>query len=43
MTPRPHALDLWARWAAWLDNYVKNPVKAEPAKKVTTDQALVVR
>ena len=29
-------LDLWARWAAWLDKYVKNPQKAEP-KKVTTD------
>jgi len=22
-------LDLWARWAAWLDKYVTNPVKAE--------------
>ena len=21
-------LDLWARWAAWLDKYVKNPQKA---------------
>ncbi len=30
-------LDLWARWAAWLDKYVKNPQKAEPAKKITTD------
>jgi dipeptidyl aminopeptidase/acylaminoacyl peptidase len=36
-------LDLWARWAAWLDKYVKHPQKAEPAKKVTTDQELVVR
>jgi dipeptidyl aminopeptidase/acylaminoacyl peptidase len=35
-------LDLWARWAAWLDKYVKNPQKPEP-KKITTDQALVVR
>lgn len=26
-------LDLWARWAAWLDKYVKNPQKAEPATK----------
>ncbi|MEW5981401.1 MAG: prolyl oligopeptidase family serine peptidase [Acidobacteriota bacterium] len=22
-------LDLWARWSAWLDKYVKNPVKPE--------------
>jgi dipeptidyl aminopeptidase/acylaminoacyl peptidase len=28
-------LDLWARWAAWLDKYVKNPQKPEP--KVTTE------
>src|SRR5262245_50077853 len=35
-------LDLWARWAAWLDKYVKNPQKADP-KKTTTDQAMVVR
>jgi dipeptidyl aminopeptidase/acylaminoacyl peptidase len=27
-------LDLWARWIAWLDQYVKNPSKAA---KVTTD------
>ena len=27
-------LDLWARWAAWLDKYVKNPQK--PAEKKTT-------
>jgi hypothetical protein len=27
----------WARWAAWLDKYVKNPQKAEPAKKVITE------
>ncbi len=25
-------LDLWARWAAWLDKYVKNPVKEEKPK-----------
>lgn len=31
-------LDLWARWAAWLDKYVKNPQKAEKVeKKITTD------
>ena len=30
-------LDLWARWAAWLDKYVKNPQKPD-AKKITTDQ-----
>jgi dipeptidyl aminopeptidase/acylaminoacyl peptidase len=35
-------LDLWARWAAWLDKYVKNPQKVEP-RKITTDQAMVVR
>jgi dipeptidyl aminopeptidase/acylaminoacyl peptidase len=29
-------LDLWARWTAWLDKYVKNPQKP-PEKKVTTD------
>jgi dipeptidyl aminopeptidase/acylaminoacyl peptidase len=28
-------LDLWARWTAWLDKYVKNPQKAET--KVTTE------
>jgi dipeptidyl aminopeptidase/acylaminoacyl peptidase len=27
-------LDLWARWIAWLDRYVKNPAKTA---KVTTD------
>jgi dipeptidyl aminopeptidase/acylaminoacyl peptidase len=31
-------LDLWARWAAWLDKYVKNPSKVEP-KMTTTEQA----
>jgi dipeptidyl aminopeptidase/acylaminoacyl peptidase len=35
---RETLLDLWARWAAWLDKYVKNPQK-EPAKKITTDSA----
>jgi dipeptidyl aminopeptidase/acylaminoacyl peptidase len=30
-------LDLWARWGAWLDKYVKNAQKAAPpAKKITT-------
>jgi dipeptidyl aminopeptidase/acylaminoacyl peptidase len=28
-------LDLWARWAAWLDKYVKNPQSAD--QKVTTE------
>jgi dipeptidyl aminopeptidase/acylaminoacyl peptidase len=32
-------LDLWARWAAWLDKYVKNPQKPEPKKAITTDSA----
>jgi dipeptidyl aminopeptidase/acylaminoacyl peptidase len=31
-------LDLWARWSAWLDKYVKNP-KPEPKKTSTTEQA----
>jgi hypothetical protein len=39
---RETLLDLWARWGAWLEKYVKNPQKAEP-KKMTNDQALVVR
>ena len=31
-------LDMWARWGAWLDKYVKNAQKpAAPAKKITTD------
>jgi len=30
-------LDLWARWAAWLDKYVKNPRPAQDEKrKITT-------
>jgi dipeptidyl aminopeptidase/acylaminoacyl peptidase len=37
-------LDLWARWAAWLDKYVKNPSRTEPAKKITTESdPLLVR
>lgn len=32
-------LDLWARWSAWLDKYVKNPQKPETKKPVTTEQA----
>jgi dipeptidyl aminopeptidase/acylaminoacyl peptidase len=35
---RETLLDLWARWAAWLDKHVKNPQKAEP-KKITTESA----
>ena len=35
-------LDLWARWGAWLDKYVKNPQKAAP-KKTTTNPAVEVR
>ena len=34
---RETLLDLWARWAAWLDKYVKNPQQAEPAKKIITE------
>ena len=36
---RETLLDLWARWAAWLDKYVKNPQPAAPAKKITTESA----
>lgn len=31
---RETLLDLWARWAAWLDKYVKNP-QPKPAPKAT--------
>jgi len=32
-------LDLWARWAAWLDKYVKNPQKPDGKdKKITTTE-----
>jgi dipeptidyl aminopeptidase/acylaminoacyl peptidase len=34
---RETLLDLWGRWAAWLDKYVKNGEKAE--RKITTEQA----
>ena len=36
-------LDLWARWGAWLDKYVKNPQKAEPKKTTTNQQAAEIR
>jgi dipeptidyl aminopeptidase/acylaminoacyl peptidase len=36
---RETLLDLWARWAAWLDKHVKNPQKPDPAKKITTESA----
>ena len=36
-------LDLWARWGAWLEKYVKNPQKPDAAKKITTDQPQTVR
>jgi dipeptidyl aminopeptidase/acylaminoacyl peptidase len=36
-------LDLWARWGAWLDKYVKNPQKTEPKKTTTTSQPVEVR
>jgi dipeptidyl aminopeptidase/acylaminoacyl peptidase len=33
-------LDLWARWSAWLDKYVKNPQsKDQPRITTTTDSA----
>jgi dipeptidyl aminopeptidase/acylaminoacyl peptidase len=39
---RETLLDLWARWGAWLDKYVKNPQKPDP-KKTTTDAPVAVR
>ncbi len=36
-------LDLWARWGAWLDKYVKNPQKTEPKKTTTTNEIVSVR
>jgi dipeptidyl aminopeptidase/acylaminoacyl peptidase len=36
---RETLLDLWARWAAWMDKYVKNANTAKPEKKITTDSA----
>jgi dipeptidyl aminopeptidase/acylaminoacyl peptidase len=36
---RETLLDLWARWAAWLDKYVKNPQKPDPKKTTPTEQA----
>jgi dipeptidyl aminopeptidase/acylaminoacyl peptidase len=40
---RETLLDLWARWGAWLDKYVKNPQKAEPTKITTSQQAGEIR
>ncbi len=37
---RETLLDLWARWAAWLDKYVKNPQKPEKKPITTTDSAI---
>ena len=34
---RETLLDLWARWTAWLDKYVKNPQKPAAPTKPTTD------
>jgi dipeptidyl aminopeptidase/acylaminoacyl peptidase len=36
---RETLLDLWARWAAWLDKYVKNPQGEKTDRKITTSQA----
>src|SRR6185295_17272663 len=33
---RETLLDLWSRWAAWLDKYVKNPVADTKPKPATT-------
>jgi dipeptidyl aminopeptidase/acylaminoacyl peptidase len=37
---RETLLDLWARWGAWLDKYVKNPQKPD-TRKTTTEQVPV--
>jgi dipeptidyl aminopeptidase/acylaminoacyl peptidase len=34
---RETTLDLWARWVAWLDTYVKNPKKQEAKKEEKKD------
>ena len=34
-------LDLWARWAAWLDKYVMNPIKPEPKVEASIEDAQV--
>src|SRR4029079_18795811 len=34
---RETLLDLWARWAAWLDKYVKNP---QPVAKPTANPSV---
>jgi dipeptidyl aminopeptidase/acylaminoacyl peptidase len=39
---RETLLDLWARWAAWLDKYVKNPQKPEK-KPITTESTAAAR
>jgi dipeptidyl aminopeptidase/acylaminoacyl peptidase len=36
---RETLLDLWARWAAWLDKYVMNPIKPEPPKAEAAPEA----
>jgi dipeptidyl aminopeptidase/acylaminoacyl peptidase len=35
---RETLLDLWARWSAWLDKYVKNPVKVEKKPAAPADK-----
>jgi dipeptidyl aminopeptidase/acylaminoacyl peptidase len=36
-------LDMWARWGAWLDKYVKNPQRPAPKKSTTTSQPIEIR
>jgi dipeptidyl aminopeptidase/acylaminoacyl peptidase len=36
-------LDLWARWAAWLDKYVMNPAKPEPKVEKSEEDAAPAR
>jgi dipeptidyl aminopeptidase/acylaminoacyl peptidase len=40
---RETLLDLWARWGAWLEKYVKNPQKTEPQKPAITPGPMEIR
>ena len=40
---RETLLDLWARWAAWLDKYVKNPDGPRPDRRTTTTEQATIR
>jgi dipeptidyl aminopeptidase/acylaminoacyl peptidase len=38
---RETLLDLWARWTAWLDKYVKNAGKTDEQRKITTEASRI--